>query len=196
VPGIGKLLSLGRLYEIHAIARVPRVQDCLASCRLGNWARASAGKRDGTSGTNIGQAPLQWAFAEAAVLFWRDPPAAQPDLARVENKHGQGTALPLLAQQLARAVYDLRKRTVACARETVLQCYGRGAAEPEASLANKGAHLQEARDTAKSTASVQAQAPRGHDTLRPVPLIGPPLALLLDTVRVANGRRVLLLTRA
>src|SRR5262245_44886059 len=144
----------------------------------------------------IGQAPLQWAFAEAAVLFWRDPPAAQPDLARVENKHGQGTALPLLAQQLARAVYDLRKRTVACARETVLQCYGRGAAEPEASLANKGAHLQEARDTAKSTASVQAQAPRGHDTLRPVPLIGPPLALLLDTVRVANGRRVLLLTRA
>jgi hypothetical protein len=28
VPGIGKILSLVRLYELHYIARFPRVQDC------------------------------------------------------------------------------------------------------------------------------------------------------------------------
>jgi hypothetical protein len=72
VPGIGKMLSLVLLYAIHDMARFPRVQDCLSSCRLVKWARESAGKRDGTSGTKIGNAHRKWAFAEAAVLFLRD----------------------------------------------------------------------------------------------------------------------------
>jgi transposase len=49
VPGIGKLLSLVRLYEIHAIHRFPRVQDVVSSCRLVKCAKASGGKRLGTS---------------------------------------------------------------------------------------------------------------------------------------------------
>jgi hypothetical protein len=59
-----------------------------------------------------------------------------------------------------------------------------------------GGNLQEALDTTETTASLNAKAPIGHDPLSPVPLIGHPLALLFDTVLVANGRRVLLLTRA
>jgi len=121
VPGIGKILSLVLLYDIHDIARFPRVQDFLSSCRLVKGARESAGKRYGTSGTTIGNAHLKWAFAEAAVLFLRDHPAAQKYLARLEKKHGKGKALTLLAQTLARAVYDLRKRNVAFDRETFLQ---------------------------------------------------------------------------
>jgi hypothetical protein len=50
--------------------------------------------------------------------------------------------------------------------------------------------------TAVSTASLNAKAPIGHDTLSPAPLMGHPLSLLLATVLVANGLRVLLLTRA
>src|SRR5262249_6835132 len=34
VPGIGELLSLGLLYDIHDITRFPRVQDFLSYCRL------------------------------------------------------------------------------------------------------------------------------------------------------------------
>jgi len=82
VPGIGKILSLVLLYEIHDIARFPRVQDFVSSCRLVKCAKESAGKRYGTSGTKIGNAYLKWAFSEAAVLFLRNNPAGQKYLAR------------------------------------------------------------------------------------------------------------------
>ena len=90
VPGIGKILSLVMLYEIHDIARFPRVQDFVSYCRLVKCAKESAGKRYGTSGTKIGNAYLKWAFSEAAVLFLRDNPAGQKYLARLEKKHGKG----------------------------------------------------------------------------------------------------------
>ena len=109
-PGIGKILSLVLLYEIHDIQRFPRVQDFISYCRLVTCAKASAGKRYGTAGSKIGNASLQWAFSEAAVLCLRDNPAGQKYLTRVENKHGQGKALTLLAQKLGRAVYDMLTR--------------------------------------------------------------------------------------
>jgi transposase len=82
VPGIGKILSLVLLYEMHDIARFPRVQDFVSSCRLVKCAKESAGKRYGTSGTKIGNASLTWAFSEAAVLFLRNNPGGQKYLAR------------------------------------------------------------------------------------------------------------------
>jgi transposase len=69
VPGMGKILALVLRYEIHDLTRFPRVQDCVASCRLVKCAKASHGKRVGTSGKKMGNGPLRWAFAEAAVLF-------------------------------------------------------------------------------------------------------------------------------
>jgi Transposase IS116/IS110/IS902 family len=102
------------LYEIHDIRRAPRVQACVSDGRLVKWARASAGKRYGTSGTKMGHAYLKWAFSEAAVLFLRDHPAGQKPLARLEKKHGQGKALTMLAHSLARAVSDMRTREQAC----------------------------------------------------------------------------------
>lgn len=35
VPGIGKILRLVLVYALHALARFPRVQDCVPDCRLG-----------------------------------------------------------------------------------------------------------------------------------------------------------------
>jgi transposase len=121
VPGIGKMLSRVLLYEIHDIHRFPRGPDCVSYCRLVKCSKESAGKRYGTSGTKIGNAPLTWAFSEAAVLFRRDHAAAQKYLARLEHKHGKGKALTLLAQQLARAVYYLLKRQGAFDTETFFQ---------------------------------------------------------------------------
>jgi hypothetical protein len=167
VPGIGKILSRVLLYAIHAIHRFPRGQDFLSSCRLGKGAKASGGKRLGTSGAQIGKAHLTWAFAEAAVLFLRDPPAAQKYLARLEKKYAQGKAWTILAPQLARAVSHMLQRNTAFERETVFQAYGRGADEPAASLDTKGWTLQEALTHAACTASVHAKAPLGQATLRP-----------------------------
>jgi hypothetical protein len=104
VPGSGEMLRLVLLYASHHSARFPRVQDCASYCRPVKGAKASAGKRDGTAGTKIGQAYLTGAFADAAVRFLRANPAGPKYLGRLENKHGQGKALTGLAHQLARAV--------------------------------------------------------------------------------------------
>ena len=120
VPGIGKILSLVLLYEIHEIARFPRVQDFASYCRLVKCAKESAGKRYGTSGTKIGNAHLKWAFSEAAVLFLRDHPAGQKCLARLEKKHRKGKALTILAHKWARAVYLMFKHKTAFDMDTFL----------------------------------------------------------------------------
>ena len=104
VPGIGKILSLVLLYEIHDMDRFPRVQDFASYCRLVKCAQESAGKHLGTSGKKIGNAHLKWAFSEAAVLFLRNNPQGQKYLARLEKKHDKGKALTILAHKLARAV--------------------------------------------------------------------------------------------
>jgi hypothetical protein len=89
--------SLMLRYDIHQIDRFPRVQDCVSYARLGQCAKASAGKRLGTAGQQIGPAPLKWAFSKAATLCLRTNPQGQQLLARLEKKHNTGKALTLLA---------------------------------------------------------------------------------------------------
>jgi transposase len=119
-PGVGQILALVLLYEIHDINRFPRVQEFVSYCRLVKCAKESAGKRYGTSGKKIGNAYLKWAFSEAAVLFLRNNPAGQKYLARLERRHGKGKALTVLAHKLARAVYYMLKRDTAFDRDKFL----------------------------------------------------------------------------
>jgi len=109
-PGIGNILRLVLLDAIHDLQRVPSVQDFVASCRLVTGAQEAAGTRDGTAGTKRGHASLTGAFSAAAVRFLRDHPAGHKSLTSLENKHGQGNALTLLAQKLGRAVDDMVTR--------------------------------------------------------------------------------------
>lgn len=110
VPGIGKILALVILYEIHDIRRFPSVQDFVSYSRLVKCAKESAGKHYGFSGAKIGNAFLKWAFSEAAVLFLRGNPPAQTYLSRLTRKHGKGKALSILAHRLGRAVYHMLRR--------------------------------------------------------------------------------------
>jgi transposase len=110
VPGVGKILSLVILYEVHDIGRFPSVQDFASYCRLVKSRKESAGKVYGTSGSKIGNAHLKWAFSEAAVGFLRHNPEGQAYLARLEKKHGKGKALSILAHKLARAVYYILRK--------------------------------------------------------------------------------------
>jgi transposase len=113
VPGIGKILALTILYEIHDIHRFPSVQDFASYARLVACAQASAGKRLGTGGRKIGNAHLKWAFSEAAVLFLRQNPPGQGLFKKLQRKHGQGKALSILAHKLGRATYHMLDRGTA-----------------------------------------------------------------------------------
>jgi transposase len=110
VPGIGQVLALVLLYEIHDIGRFPEVGQFLSYARLVRCAHESAGKRQGTGGNKIGNAHLKWAFSEAACLFLRESDAAKKWLARREKKHGTARALGALAARLGRTVYHLLRK--------------------------------------------------------------------------------------
>jgi len=110
VPGIGPILSLVMLYEIHTIERFATVQDFASYCRLVKCRKESAGKIYGTSGRKIGNAFLKWAFSEAAVLFLRQNPEAQAWLKKLSNKHNKARTLTILAHKLGRAVYFMLQR--------------------------------------------------------------------------------------
>ena len=173
------------LYAIHAITRFPRGQDGVSSGRVVTCAKASAGKREGTAGPKSGKASLQWACSAAAVLFLRTHPAGQKSLARLEQKQGQGQALPVLAHKLARAVSSRLQREVGFARTLVLQRAGRGAGEPAAALGHEGRAWH---PCSALMPPVRRRTPMRPEALGPAParVIGRLLALL------ARGRKFLM----
>ncbi len=110
IPGVGKILALTFLYEIHDIRRFPRVQDFCSYARLVTPAHESAGKRKGSGGRKIGNPHLKWAFSEAAILLLRESSRAKRHVERLAGKHGKGKALSILAHKLGRALYFMLKR--------------------------------------------------------------------------------------
>lgn len=110
VRGIGKILSLVILYEVHDISRFPTVGDFVSYARLVACARESAGKQHGTAGRKIGNMHLKWAFSEAAVLFLRANPQGMKYKQRLERRYGKSKALSIIAHRLGRAVYFMLTR--------------------------------------------------------------------------------------
>jgi transposase len=110
VPGVGQLLALVLLYEIHDIRRFGGVGPFVSYCRLVRCSHESAGKKTTGKGKKIGNAHLKWAFSEAACLLLRGWPEAQNYVARLTKKHGKAKALSILAARLGRTVYWMLKR--------------------------------------------------------------------------------------
>jgi transposase len=108
-PGIGKILGLTMLYEIHDIRRFPRVQDFASYARLVKCEHRSGTKRRGFGGPKIGNPHLKWAFSEAAVLLSSKSKDVKKLLDRIEKKHGKAKAFSVLAHKIGRAVYYMLK---------------------------------------------------------------------------------------
>jgi transposase len=113
VPGIGPVLALILLYEIHDIGRFPQPGNFLSYCRLVRCAHESAGKVKGFGGKKIGNGHLRWALGEAACLMLRCHEPAKKWLARQEKKGTKARALGILAAKLGRTVYHLWRKQVA-----------------------------------------------------------------------------------
>ena len=119
VPGIGKVLALTILYEIHDITRFDRVQEFASYARLVKCQKQSGGKTLGTSGAKMGNVHLKWAFSEAAVLFLRHTEGKKL-IARIEKQHGKGKALSILAHKIGRAVFYMLSRETVFSMEKFL----------------------------------------------------------------------------
>ena len=119
VPGIGKVLALTILYEIHDITRFDRVQEFASYARLVKCQKQSGGKTLGTSGAKMGNVHLKWAFSEAAVLFLRHTEGKKL-IARIQKQHGKGKALSILAHTIGRAVFYMLSRGTVFSMEKFL----------------------------------------------------------------------------
>ncbi len=111
IPGVGKVLALVLLYEIHDAQRFADVRNFVSYCRLVRPQHESNGKTtSAVKKKKIGSAPLRWALGEAACLMLRELPQAKSLVARLEKKHGKPKALAILAARIARCAYWMLKR--------------------------------------------------------------------------------------
>jgi transposase len=110
IPGVGPILALVLLYEMHQVDRFEQVGQFLSHARLVRCDHESAGEKSGSGGKKIGNAHLRWAFAEAACLFLRGSERARPWKQKREKKHGSAKVLGILAARPARAVYHMLRQ--------------------------------------------------------------------------------------
>jgi len=109
IPGVGQILGLVILYEIHDIKRFPRVQDFSSYARLIRPSKESDGKWAGTSNRKIGNHHLKWAIKEAAILLLRESDQAKQYVRKLERKYNKGKTLGILTHKLGRAIYFMLK---------------------------------------------------------------------------------------
>lgn len=110
IPGVGEILALVMLYEIHSINRFEKVQNFTSYSRLIKPQKESAGKLKGSGNGKMGNAFLKWAFSEATLLFIRDKQEIKELHARLKNKHGKARALAIISHKLGRVVYYMLKK--------------------------------------------------------------------------------------
>jgi transposase len=150
IPGIGPVLALVLLDEMHQVERFEQVGQLLSYARLAPCDHASAGKKLGAGGKKVGNAPLRWAFAEAACLFLRGSERARHCKQKQEKKHGAAKALSILAARLARAVYHLLRKQEAFDEERFWN--GQAHPRPTATGPTKPAPARGGRARARATA--------------------------------------------
>ena len=109
IPGVGDILALSILYEIHDINRFKRVQNFVSYCRVVKCQRESGGKKFASKNTKIGNPNLKWVFSEAAVHFIRYCPDVKIYHQKLIHKYGNAKAYSIMAHKIARAVYYMLK---------------------------------------------------------------------------------------
>jgi len=109
IPGVGKILAMVILYEIHDVNRFERVQNFCSYARLIRPTKESAGKIKGGGNKKMGNAYLKWAFSEAVILLLRESELVKERHQKLKNRHGKARALAILSHKLGRAVYYMLK---------------------------------------------------------------------------------------
>lgn len=109
VPGIGDILAMTILYEIHTVDRFDKVGGFLSYARLVKCLKTSNNKIKGVGSSKAGNAHLKWAFSQAAALFLRGNLDGQALHSRLVKRHGRPKAMGILAAKIARASFFMLK---------------------------------------------------------------------------------------
>jgi transposase len=108
-PGIGDMLALTILYEIHTIDRFKSPQMFSSYSRLVKCDRLSCGKATGGGNQKIGNPHLKWAFGEIIIHAQVFSPVIKQYYERLQAKFGKGKAKSIIAHQFAVAIYFMLK---------------------------------------------------------------------------------------
>ena len=109
IPGVGQILALTILYEVHDIKRFGSVQRFSSYARLIRPEKESDGKWAGKSNKKIGNAHLKWAIRTAAMISLRESDQAKKFVQRLSAKYNKGKALGIYTHKLGRAIYFILK---------------------------------------------------------------------------------------
>jgi transposase len=113
VKGLGPILSLTMLYEIHTIARFKTHQRFCSYCRVVKVEHSSHGKKLVSRNQKIGNPYLRWAFGHVATQAQRFYPQIKGYAEKLTRKFGKKKAYSLLAHKFAVVVYYMLKNKTA-----------------------------------------------------------------------------------
>jgi len=108
-PGIGEILALTILYEIHTIFRFQSEKKFSSYCRVVKCERKSNGKFTGGGNQKIGNPYLKWAFDQIIVRAQAKEPLIRAYYQRLKSKHGRRKAKAIIAHKFAVAIYQMLK---------------------------------------------------------------------------------------
>ena len=108
-PGIGELLALTILYEIHTISRFRSASNFSSYSRVVRVERESDGKPTNGGNQKIGNPHLKWAFSEIILGAQKYSPPINRCYEKLKSRHGPERAKSIIAHKFAVAIYHMLK---------------------------------------------------------------------------------------
>ena len=108
-PGIGDILALALIYEIHRIERFGSPQQFSSYARVVKCQRTSNGKVTGGGNQKIGNPNLKWAFSEIVIRSRCHSSLIKQQFERLLAKHGPRKAHAIMRHKFAVAIYYMLK---------------------------------------------------------------------------------------
>ncbi|GAB4374950.1 MAG: IS110-like element ISGsu4 family transposase [Calditrichia bacterium] len=109
IPGVGPIIALDLLYEIHDINRFKTVQKFSSYCRVVKCQRESDGKRKGGGNQKIGNPYLKWALSQIIMGAQVSSQRVEKYYLRLEHKYGRRRARAQIAHKFAVVIYYMLK---------------------------------------------------------------------------------------
>ena len=113
MKGLGRIISLTLLYEIHTIKRFKSAQCFSSYARVVRVERSSHGKKLASKNQKIGNPYLRNAFGMLAISAQRYYPSIKVYTDKLVKKYGNAKAYTLLAHKFAVTVYYMLKNKTA-----------------------------------------------------------------------------------